>query len=136
MISLKMPGYTSDAPGSQQFPRGLDHLYTHISNFIGVVAKERSRTLPDTVVSAMKTVEALPVEPLAVPKNGNVLPPTGLSDHSPFWDHGCPALMITDTAWSRNHHYHRRTDTIETLNLDFRARAAEGIARSVEAMTG
>jgi aminopeptidase YwaD len=135
MISLEMVGYTSDTPGSQQFPPGLDQLYPHVGNFIGVVANERSRTLLNTVVAAMKTVEGLPVESLAVPQNGEVLPPTRLSDHSPFWDRGYPALMITDTSWLRNPHYHQSTDTVETLNLDFMARVAEAVARSVEAMT-
>jgi len=135
MVSLEMVGYTSNAPSSQQFPPGLDHLYPHVGNFIGVVANERSRTLLNTVVAAMKTVEGLPIESLAVPQNGEVLPPTRLSDHSPFWDRGYPALMITDTSWFRNPHYHQSTDTIETLNLDFMARVAEGVARSVEAMT-
>jgi aminopeptidase YwaD len=135
MVSLEMVGYTSDAPDSQQFPPGLDHLYPHVGNFIGVVANERSRTLLNTVVSAMKTVEGLPVESLAVPQNGEALPPTRLSDHSPFWDRGYSAPMITDTSWFRNPHYHQSTDTIETLNLDFMTRVAEGVARSVEAMT-
>ena len=45
-----------------------------------------------------------------------VLPPTRLSDHSPFWDAGYPALMITDTSFLRNPHYHEPTDTIDTLN--------------------
>ncbi len=48
---------------------------------------------------------------------------------------GYPALMIADTSWFRNPHYHQSTDTIETLNLDFMARVAEGVARSVETMT-
>lgn len=131
MVSLEMVGYKSDAPQSQQLPAGYEHLYPAVGNFIGVIANESSRALLETFVTAMKTVEGLPVESLAVPGNGEVLPPTRLSDHSPFWDRGYPALMITDTSWFRNPHYHQKTDTIETLDLDFMARIAEGVTRAV-----
>ena len=43
------------------------------------------------------------------------------SDHAPFWRAGLPALMWTDTAEFRNPHYHRATDTPETLDHDFLA---------------
>ena len=43
----------------------------------------------------------------------------GLSDHSPFWDEGYRAVMITDTAFFRNPHYHQQTDTLDTLDLEF-----------------
>ena len=131
MVSLEMVGFKSDAPNSQQLPSGYEHLYPHVGNFIGVVGNETSRTLLETFVTAMKTVDGLPIESLVVPANGEVLPPTRLSDHSPFWDRGYPALMITDTSWFRNPHYHQPSDTIQTLDLDFMARVAEGVARAV-----
>jgi hypothetical protein len=43
------------------------------------------------------------------------------SDHVPFWRAGLPALMWTDTAEFRNPHYHRPTDTRETLDYEFLA---------------
>jgi hypothetical protein len=43
------------------------------------------------------------------------------SDHAPFWERGRPALMWTDTAEFRNPHYHRPTDTPDTLDYDFMA---------------
>ena len=136
MVSLEMVGFKSDAPGSQQLPPGYEHLYPHTGSFIGVIGNERSRALLETFVKAMKTVEGLPVESLAVPGNGEALPPVRLSDHSPFWDLGYPALMITDTSWFRNPHYHRPTDTIETLDLDFMARVAQGVVRAVQTLAG
>jgi Zn-dependent M28 family amino/carboxypeptidase len=131
MVSLEMLGFKSDAPESQQLPAGLEHLYPHTGNFIGVVGNERSRQLLEKFVATMKVVEGLPVESLVVPGNGESVPPTRLSDHSPFWDCGHPALMITDTSWFRNPHYHQPSDTIETLDLDFLARVSEGVARAV-----
>ena len=134
MVSLEMVGYKSDAPGSQQLPEGLAHLYPNVGNFIGVVGNETSRALVEKFVIPMKSVEGLPVESLVVPGDGEAIPPTRLSDHSPFWDAGYPALMITDTSWFRNPHYHQSTDTIDTLDLGFMAKVADGVVRAVEVM--
>ncbi len=38
------------------------------------------------------------------------------SDHAQFWNVGVPAIAITDTAVLRNPHYHRPTDTPDTLD--------------------
>lgn len=46
---------------------------------------------------------------------GNML--AGLSDHSSYWQFGYPALMINDTSFIRNPHYHQPTDTIDTLDF-------------------
>jgi Zn-dependent M28 family amino/carboxypeptidase len=40
------------------------------------------------------------------------------SDHAVFWRVGIPAVMLTDTADFRNPHYHRPSDTAETLDYD------------------
>jgi hypothetical protein len=57
-----------------------------------------------------------------VPGNGEVLPDSRRSDHAPFWDEGYRAVMLTDTTNFRNPHYHRSSDTLETLNLEFAAK--------------
>ncbi len=54
-----------------------------------------------------------------------------LSDHSPFWDEGYPALMVTDTAFLRNLNYHLPSDTIETLDFEFMRRVAVGVCSSI-----
>ncbi len=45
------------------------------------------------------------------------------SDHSPFWDNGYPALLAIEDNPLTNPYYHRTTDTLTTLNLDFFASA-------------
>lgn len=134
MISLEMLGFTDARPGSQRLPPTLAHLYPDVGNFIGVVGNERSRGLMATVMGAMKQVAGLPVEALAVPGNGEVFPESRLSDHSAFWDEGDEALMITDTSFFRNPHYHQRSDTPETLDYPFLARVTDGVCRAVEAV--
>ncbi|TVS02607.1 MAG: M28 family peptidase, partial [Cyanobium sp. PLM2.Bin73] len=48
-------------------------------------------------------------------------------DHSPFWDAGYDAVMVTDTSFLRNPHYHQMSDTIDTLDLPFLAAVTEGL---------
>jgi Zn-dependent M28 family amino/carboxypeptidase len=73
---------------------------------------------------------------LVVPGNGEKLPDTRRSDHTSFWEQGFPAVMLTDTANFRNPHYHRSTDTLDTLNLDFIASVTDGISAAVIALAG
>lgn len=44
------------------------------------------------------------------------VPGANLSDDWSFWKEGYPALMITDTAFFRNPHYHRWSDLPQTLD--------------------
>lgn len=131
MISLEMLGYTDQRPGSQQLPPDLAGRYPKVGNFIGIVSNQDSRELLEVVTQAMKTVNGLPVEFLAVPGRGEALPAVRLSDHSPFWDRGYPALMITDTSFLRNPHYHQPTDTPETLDYPFLAKVTAGVCAAV-----
>jgi hypothetical protein len=39
------------------------------------------------------------------------------SDHA-FWDEGYPAVMLTDTAFMRNPHYHGAGDVMANLDLE------------------
>ena len=42
-----------------------------------------------------------------------------------------PALMITDTSFFRNPHYHQASDTPETLDYPFLAKVAAAVFESV-----
>ncbi len=134
MISLEMVGYTDLNSGSQKYPFGLKAFYPERGDFIGVIGNWNSASLLRTVARQMRHVQGFPVETLSVPGNGGLIPAVRLSDHSPFWDAGYPALMITDTSFFRNPHYHGPTDTLETLNLDFMAKVCEGAVRAVLAL--
>jgi len=115
VLDLEMVGFTSPR---QRLPHGVRGRRT--GDFIGVVGNKRSRTLLEAfVTSARRAVPALPVETLVVAWNGYLLPIVRLSDHAPFWDVGFPAVMITDTAFLRNPHYHQPSDTLDTLDLPF-----------------
>ncbi|MFO8238948.1 MAG: hypothetical protein R6U00_12020 [Prochlorococcaceae cyanobacterium] len=64
---------------------------------------------------------------MVVPNAGRALPDVRLSDHSPFWDAGYDAVMVTDTSFLRNPHYHLMSDTIDTLDLPFLVAVTEGL---------
>ncbi len=119
MVSLEMLGYRDPIPGAQSLPRELRGLYPDTGDFIAVVGNTVSNSLVDGFADGLRTIAGLPVETLVVPGNGEQLQATRLSDHSPFWDAGFRAVMITDTSFMRNPHYHLPTDTPETLDRAF-----------------
>jgi hypothetical protein len=47
----------------------------------------------------------------------SVVPGVDFSDHLNYWPYGINALMVTDTAFYRNHAYHSADDTAETLDF-------------------
>ena len=117
------------AGAAQTSPAGLPVALPETGDFIAVVGNEDSRQLVEAYTRAVAGHRriGLPVVPLVVPGNGEVLPDTRRSDNAPFWDEGYPAIMLTDTANFRNPNYHKPTDTIETLNFAF----AADVCRSV-----
>ena len=134
MVSLEMLGYCSHEPGSQNFPPELADHFPDVGNFIGIVGNQISGDLIQTFRDAFRSVPDLPVESLQVPENGTSLPPSRLSDHSPFWDEGFSAAMVTDTSFMRNPHYHLPSDTPETLDADFLHKVTEGVLRATRSI--
>jgi aminopeptidase YwaD len=119
-IVLECVGYARSEPGSQQSPPRMPVKVPSIGDFLAVVGNEKSHELVAAITScSSRTVPPLKIVPLVVPGQGEQLPDTRRSDHAAFWDRGFPAVMLTDTANFRNPHYHRPTDTIDTLNLTF-----------------
>ena len=136
MVSLEMVGFTDSKPGSQKYPMGLRWFYPDHGSFIGVIGNWRSTALLRQFSYSMRQVRGLPVETLTVLGNGFLIPQVRLSDHSPFWDLGYPALMITDTSFFRNPHYHGASDTADTLDLDFMAKVCQGVIYAVSYIAG
>ncbi|MBH0187800.1 MAG: M20/M25/M40 family metallo-hydrolase [Nitrospira sp.] len=132
-IILECVGYARDEAGSQKIPPGVPVAVPTVGNFLAVIGNQLSSSLTMAVEQAMRS--HLPVVPLIVPGNGELLPDTRRSDHTAFWEQGFPAVMVTDTANFRNPHYHRPTDTIDTLNLDFMAAVADGVTTAIFCLT-
>jgi len=135
MLSLEMVGFTESA-GLQHYPWFLKGRYPAMGNYLGLAANGRSRPLLDAAARAMRTIPGLPVETMVLPGNGWVFPESRLSDHAPFWDRGYPALLVTDTSFFRNPHYHQPTDRVETLDLEFLTRVCQGVVAAIETLAG
>jgi Zn-dependent M28 family amino/carboxypeptidase len=119
MLCLEMVGYYTQEPDSQPLPFPLQFMgYPTTGNFIALVADRRSRPLLSALEQALKSGCQLPTSAIAVPFGGHILPETRLSDHANFWDQGYPAVMLTDTAFLRNPHYHSPGDVMANLDFD------------------
>ncbi|MFO7644650.1 MAG: M28 family peptidase [Desulfosarcina sp.] len=122
MICLEMVGYTCHQQGCQSYPFPLNFMsYPKKGDFIGIVGNRSSRRFTASLLEAFQKNPLLPTISLSVPFNGWLTPAIRLSDHASFWDHGFKAVMITDTAFYRNPHYHLASDTMATLDIDFMA---------------
>lgn len=128
-LVLECVGYARDEEGSQKIPPGIPIAVPTVGNFLAVIGNQASAGFTNTVSQAMG--RHMPIVPLIVPGNGELLPDTRRSDHTSFWEQGFPAVMLTDTANFRNPHYHQSSDTIETLNLDFMASVADAVTAAV-----
>lgn len=112
----------------QKKPAGVPLELPESGDFLSVVGNDMARGLVEKFGRMIgKYKLELPLVPLIVPGKGEALPDTRRSDHAPFWDHGYPAVMLTDTANFRNPHYHQPTDTLETLNLPFAANVCRAV---------
>ncbi|HWP82248.1 MAG TPA: M28 family peptidase [Bacteroidota bacterium] len=133
MLSLEMIGYAGQQM-SQVYPFPLLRQlgrYPRFGDYIALVGNLRSLGLLRLAKRAMKESCKIGVETLSAP---GFIPPLFLSDHSSFWKYRYPALMVTDTAFLRNPHYHAHTDTEETINYDFLAEVVIGILGVVMAL--
>ncbi len=120
MICLEMVGFSSNKPGSQEIPFPLNlRNYPRIGDFIAFVANTSSLRFLKLLISCTEYKNTLFYEQLVVPGKGRMFPLSRLSDHSAFWDKGYPAVMVTDTAFLRNPHYHAYGDKPETLDYTF-----------------
>jgi hypothetical protein len=128
MLSLEMLGYYSDQEDGQRYPFPFSLFYPSRGDFISFVGNLMSRKLVRQCIASFREGSAFPTEGLVAPGRFKTV---GASDHWAFWEQRIPALMVTDTAWFRNPHYHRETDTWETLDYGRMARVTSGLQRVV-----
>lgn len=133
MLSLEMIGYFSDAPGSQRYPvKGLSAMYGDRGDFLALIAPFTAgdMQLVRRVKALAQGATQLPVRSLNAPA---FVPGVDFSDHRNYWALGMPALMVTDTSFMRNPHYHLASDTPDTLDY---VRMAEAIKAVYAVVTG
>ena len=128
-LILEMVGYFRDEPGTQKIPLTVKWMgFPNTANFIAVVGNGNSRSLvKDVSVGIRDSNCGLPVEDLTIPGSGYLLPAARLSDNVSFWDARIPAVMITDTSFFRNPHYHTPRDRPETLDYEKMSQLVVGL---------
>ena len=133
MISLETIGYFSDAPHSQTYPSpGLGLLYPKVGNFIGFVSNVKSRALLRRVITLFRKHGKIPSEGASLPA---FIPGVSWSDQWSFWQHGYPAIMVTDTAPFRYPYYHSSSDTPDKLDYDRFTLVVSGMEKVIEELT-
>lgn len=125
MICYEMIGYFSDEPHSQKFPDPeLEKHYPHTGNFIVVVGKTAQEAYTQQVRDLMRQHTDINVQSVNLPASFGLV---GLSDHRNYWKYDINAIMINDSSFLRNPHYHQTSDTIDTLDFDKMAAVVAGV---------
>ena len=128
MICLEMIGYFSDKKGSQTYPSIiLKPFYPSEGNFIGIISNFGSSTFASHIAGNMRNT-ALKTRTLKAP---SFVTGVDFSDHLNYWKFGYAAVMITDTAFFRNHNYHEETDTMDTLDFNKMREVVNGVCWSI-----
>jgi len=137
MLSLEMLGYYSDEPNSQTYPfpremgAQLGMTLPTVGDFIGIVARTHDTPLVTQLAQSMSLAGAIPVVAAPLPPQVQAI---YRSDHANYWMQGYPAAMITDTSEYRTPHYHKMSDTPETLDFDRMAVVADALDQAVRSL--
>jgi Zn-dependent M28 family amino/carboxypeptidase len=129
MMSLEMLGFTGD---DQVFVPGVETSRTK-GDFLAIVANHESAHLLE-MFDELET--ALPLELVVVAADSEAGALSSLSDHGSFWDAGYAALIVTDTAFLRNPHYHRASDRPGTLDYEFLSLSTEAVIAALRRAGG
>ncbi|UCC82569.1 MAG: M28 family peptidase [Gemmatimonadota bacterium] len=136
-LVLEMVGYTDRRSGSQKVPPLVFKRVPDSGTFLTAVGDGRSRRLLRSFQrSSERHVPGLTLVTYRTILRGFALPLTRLSDNASFWDRGYPSLMITDTAFLRNPHYHMATDSADTLDYRFMGQVARAVLAAVVDLAG
>jgi Zn-dependent M28 family amino/carboxypeptidase len=116
MVGFEMIGYFDDKPKSQSYPvKALRFIYGNKGNFIMLARKTKAGAFVKNFSAGFTKMAMIDTKIFkASSRNIKVI---STSDHSNYWKSGFDALMITNTAHYRNPNYHKRSDTMETLDI-------------------
>ena len=136
-LVLEMVGYTDRRSGTQRVPPLIFKRVPDSGTFLAAVGDGRSRRLLRAFEEATGShVPDLVLVTYGTRLRGWILPLTRLSDNASFWDRRYPSLMITDTAFLRNPHYHQITDRADTLDFEFMAQVTRAVLATVAELGG
>lgn len=134
MICLEMIGYFCDQPGCQSYPLPFMNLkFPKAGDFISVVGNMRSKSFTRMIAEEFRKAVDLPTLTLNAPA---IVMGIDFSDHWSFGKFNYPALMVTDTAFYRNPHYHAPSDLPDSLDYERMAKVAAGLGAAIAVWGG
>lgn len=137
MLCLEMVGYFRPEAGTQSVPRSIPRIFHRLfprrGDFLAAVGNLASWKLAWSFRRGFKRGTRLPLFSIVLPEKVHEI---RLSDNSSFWDQRYPALMITDTSFLRNPHYHRPSDIPETLDYDSMTQVTLGVTSAMKRLLG
>jgi len=133
MVALEMIGYFVDTPNSQSYPvKDMETVYGNKGNFILLAGKTDAGEFVKNFSAGFEKAATINTNNFKVPPN--MVRSTGIdrSDHSSYWKFGYDALMITNTANFRNPNYHKKSDTMETLDISKMMKVIDAIVLAIK----
>jgi len=145
VFALEMIGLCRREEGSQSLPLGFELMFPETvrqveargmrGDFITALGDGQASMMLKSLEGTARKVN-LPCVTVSVTGAARLIPHFYRSDHARFWAVGVPAVMITDTAEFRSGHYHRPSDTIETIDFDFASRVVVAVVDSLTELAG
>jgi hypothetical protein len=136
MLCLEMVGFFTAETGVQKLPPGIPRflrwVFPRRGDFLAAVGNLRSWKLSRKFRRGFKRATRFPLFSIVLPE---LIHDIRRSDNSSFWDQGYQALMLTDTSYLRNPHYHPTSDTPDTLDYKRMASVVIGVLGGVVELT-
>jgi hypothetical protein len=128
MISLEMIGYFSDEKNCQTYPVGMmKWFYGDKGNFITVVQSFFCGEFGKEFKTLSFKNNSIDTKSIRAPwfiAGDN-------SDQINYWKFGYNAVMVSNTAYFRNHNYHTTADKLNLLNIPKMALVIDGVFRTI-----
>ena len=92
------------------------------------VGTEKYGKFNDLVFSGMKNGANIDVQKINMPQGLGL---ADMSDQRNYWKFGIPAMMVNDTSFMRNPHYHKLSDDMDTLDFNKMAEVVNCVTNSL-----
>lgn len=130
MLCLESIGYYSSKENSQTYPvKAMGLKYGTKGDFITVVQNNSAAEFSNQVNDLMEEISFVKTESF---KGDASLTGIDFSDHLNYWKFNYDAVMITNTAFFRNKHYHTRGDVMKTLDLEKMSLVIEQLYQTIK----
>jgi len=143
-VIFETMGYKRDEKNSQKVPPFFNlffkSLYQRLGNndfkgsFSTAICSDKTALEKCKAYESFAKGENLEVYSVKIPGYPfkNIFIDLFRSDHTAFISKKVPSIMITDTADFRNPNYHKPTDTLKTVDMDFIAKQSSAVIEMIE----